>query len=54
MVEGAQPQDTKRKWIFPCNNAIDWYVKMTTDSPMADPKVEMLSELCADKDAMLE
>ena len=33
-----------------CKKAeIDWYVWMPTDLPPADPKVEMLPELCEEK-----
>ena len=41
---------------FPkCNNAyIDWYVRMQTDLPLVDLKVEMLPELCKEEGATLE
>ena len=41
---------------FPrCNIAdIDCYIKMSTDPPPVDPKVEMLSELCQEEDATLK
>ena len=41
---------------FPrCNIAdTDWHVRMPTDHPPDDPKVEILAGLCKEKDATLE
>ena len=40
---------------FPrCNNAdTDWYVRMPTDPPLFDSKVEMLLKLCKKECAIL-
>ena len=41
---------------FPrCNLAdIEWYMRMQTDLPLVDPKVEMLFWQCEEEDATLE
>ena len=37
------------------NNAdIDWYVRMPTDPPLVDTKVETLTRLCQEEGATLE
>ena len=33
---------------------IDWYMRMPTDPPLVNPKVEMLLELCDEEDATLK
>ena len=38
-----------------CNIAdIHWYVRMPTDPPPVDPKVEMLSEVCEEEGVTLD
>ena len=48
-VESFQPQNSQRLYAD-----IDWYVRMPTDSPPADPKAERLPQLCEEEDATLE
>ena len=55
MVESILPQGSQRVDFPRCNNdEIDWYMKMQTDPPQVDPKVETLSELCEEEGATLE
>ena len=38
-----------------CNNAtMDWHMRMPTDLPPVDLKVQMLSQLCKEEGATLE
>ena len=50
-----QSQSYQSVKIPRCSNAdVDWYVRMPTDPPLFDPKVEMLPELFEREGATLE